>query len=217
MRHRSGVTALALVALLPSTALGQDSKQDRIVEVLGADAAAQIESVVAEAVAAGAPADPLYDKALEGAAKRVPVARILPAIESYGVRLTEARELLGPTMEIPGLVAGADALQRGVPRDALSAVGRDAGERGAVALVVLGDLTEAGVPTDRALETVREALTRDQEPEALLHVPAAVRRLLRDGLPPDRAARDVTRLMRDGVSPRHIRDRPRGGDGAGPS
>ncbi len=210
------VTLCLIASLaLPTFASGQATKQTRVVQAFDAEAVQAIETIVAKAVAAGAPADALYDKALEGAAKGVPAVRILPALESYGERLVTAHGLLGTAASPASVVAGADALQRGVPPETLTAVGRDAGNRGPVALVVLGDLAEAGVPSDQALETVREALGRNQEPDALLHVPGAVRRLLRDGVPPDRAANDVTRLMRDGVSPRRITDRRPGGGSEG--
>jgi hypothetical protein len=209
---RAGLVLAIATLGIPSTGAGQDLKRARVAEHFDAQAVQAIDAIVADAVANGAPADALYDKALEGAAKRVPTARILPALESYGGRLASAHELLGSSPRPAAIVAGADALQRGVPPETLRAVGRDAGERGAVALVVLGDLAEAGVPSSHALETVREALARDRDPDALLQVPAAVRRLLRDGLPPDRAARDLTRLMRDGGSPRRITDKRPGGD-----
>ena len=209
---RAGAFVLAATVLSAGSALGQDTKRARVIAQFDPNTIAAIDAIVADAVANGAPADALYDKALEGAAKRVPAARILPALESYGGRLGSAHRLLGNAPDAAAVIAGADALQRGVPPETLTAVGRDAGERGAVALVVLGDLAEAGVPSDHALETVREALARRQDPDALMHVPAAVRRLLRDGVPTDRAARDVTRLMRDGRSPRRITDRRPGGE-----
>ncbi len=213
---RSTLVWLVLALATPVVAVGQDSagqdtKRERVTRVFSAEAVVQIGEIVAGAVARGAPADALYDKALEGAAKRVPTARILPALESYGDRLVTAHGLLGGGPSAAAIVAGADALLRGVPPEALTAIGRDGGSRGPEALVVLGDLAEAGVSSEHALETVREALARDQEPDALLQVPGAVRRLLRDGVPADRAATDVARLMRDGVSPRRITDRRPGG------
>ena len=47
------------------------------------------------------------------------------------------------------LVAGADALQRGVPSDALRSLDSEAG-RSPMAVLVLAELHETGVPTDRA-------------------------------------------------------------------
>ncbi|MEZ4417728.1 MAG: hypothetical protein R3E10_18370 [Gemmatimonadota bacterium] len=208
--RRTYATLGTLILALPCALAGQDAEA-RLAQVLPAEAVARIQALVADATRAGAPAEPLYDKALEGAAKRVPAERILAALQAYSGRLQESRSLLGGEATGPAVVAGADALQRGVPGEALRAVGREAGERTPVALVVLGDLAETGVPVDGALEVVRQALSQRENPDALLHVPAAVRRLLRDGVAPDRAVRDVTRLMRDGVPPDRIRGRRPGG------
>ena len=198
-----GVAASVAVA---SAAAGQDGKRDRVVAAFPAEAVARIDAIAGEAASVGVASDPIYDKALEGAAKGVPVPRILPALESYSVRLQDSHGLLGGASTPAAVVAGADALARGVPRETVQAVGRDAGDRGPVALVVLGDLAEAGVPAAGALAAVRQALDANQEHDAVLHVPAAVRRLLRDGRAPDRAVHDVTELMRDGVPPQRIRD-----------
>ena len=207
--------ALGLILAHAAPMAAQEDVGQRLRAALPAEGVAEVERIVAAAIEAGIPAAPLYDKALEGAAKRVPVAMILRALESYSGRLEQSMSLLGAEAANPAIVAGADALQRGVPGEALRSIGEAAGERTPVALVVLGDLAESGIPTDGAVDVVREALSRNQEPDALLHVPAAVRRLLRDGVPPDRAVRDVARLMRDGVSPLRIRDGRRGGGGDG--
>lgn len=202
--------AMMVAALIgvswPQGASGQTAKRDRVAEVFPTEAVSRIDAIAAEAASVGVAAEPIYDKALEGAAKGVPVERILPALETYSVRLRDAHALLGDAPSPAAVTAGADALARGVPPEAVHSVGRDAGDRGPAALVVLGDLAEAGVPADGALEAVRQALDKSQPRDAVLHVPAAVRRLLRDGRPPDRAVSDVTRLMRDGIPPQRIRD-----------
>ena len=102
-------------------------------------------------------------------------------------------------------MAGADALRRGVTDDALTSIGREAGTRTPLALMVMGDLMEAGVPTGRAMEVMREALVRTTSEEGLLDVPTALRRLVREGdLAPDAAGR-MLRAMRDGESLRAVR------------
>ncbi|RMH20443.1 MAG: hypothetical protein D6701_03760 [Gemmatimonadetes bacterium] len=171
----------------------------------------QIEQVIAEAARQGLPAEPLYDKALEGAAKRIPPPRVVGALRDYAGRLARARELMGGTPQTSWIVAGADALRRGVAPDAVRAVGERAGERTPMALVVMGDLVEAGVPADRAVEVLREALQRTRTEEGLLDVPAALRRMVRDGVLPPDAARRMLRAMRDGVPVDRIHRRPGGG------
>ncbi len=96
---------------------------------------------------------------------------------------------------------------RGISRRvAVAAVrGREAGARTPMALVVMGDLVEAGVPAGRAIEVMQEALVRTNGEEGLLEVPTALHRLVREGaLAPD-AAGQMLRAMRDGVSLRRVR------------
>ena len=75
-----------------------------------------------------------------------------------------------------------------------------------MALVVMGDLVEAGVPAGRAIEVMQEALVRTTDEEGLLDVPTALRRLVRDGALARDAAGEMLRAMRDGVPLRQLRD-----------
>ncbi len=210
MVKRSLILLAVLAAGSTSALLGQD-RVARVRAVYSSDAAAQIEAVVEAARRNGVPVGPLYDKALEGAAKRVPVARVMPALREYSGRMQRAQGLLGGTREAAWVVAGADALRRGVAADALTAIGQEAGTRTPMALVVMGDLLEAGVSEGRAIEVMREALIRTTGDEGLLDVPTALRRLVREGaLAPD-AAGQVLRAMRDGVSLRQVRHDARPG------
>ena len=206
---RSLMLAAVLAAGSANALLGQDQVA-RLRQAYSPEAAAQIEAVVEEAGRNGVPVGPLYDKALEGAAKRVPPARVMPALR----RLQRAQGLLGGRPDAAWVVAGADALRRGVAADALTSIGREAGTRTPMALVVMGDLLDAGVPAGRAMEVMREALVRTAGEEGLLDVPTTLRRLVREGaLAPD-AAQQVLRAMRDGVSLRRVRHdgRPGGPD-----
>ncbi len=214
---RSLILAALLVAGSTNALLGQD-RAARLREVYSAEAAAQIEAVVEAARRNGVPEAPLYNKALEGAAKRVSAARLMPVLRDYSGLLQRAQGLLGGTSEVAWLVAGADALRRGVEGDALTSIGQDAGARTPMALVVMGDLVEAGVPAGRAMEVMREALVRTTGDEGLLDVPTALRRLVRDGaLAPD-AAGEMLRAMRDGVPLRRMRDSaPRRSDARPPA
>ncbi len=130
----------------------------------------------------------------------------MPALREYSGRMQRAQGLLGGTGEAGWVVAGADALGRGVAPDALSSIGRDAGARTPVALIVLGDLAEAGVPAGRAMEVMQEALARTTGEEGLLDVTPALHRMVRDGDLATDAAGRMLRAMRDGVSLRQMRD-----------
>ena len=204
------VTTLALLALVAGGSggdvFGQDQAQ-RVRDTYSPEAAAEIQALVDEAARSGIPTTPLYDKALEGAAKRVPAARVMPALREYSGRMQRAQGFLGGTREVAWVVAGADALRRGVESDALTTIGREAGERTPMALVVIGDLVEAGVPAGRAMEVMQEALARTSGEDGLLEVPTTLRRLVREGALARDAAGDVLRAMRDGVSLRQVRHR----------
>ena len=203
---RTPLTLIAVATLLTAgantaPASAQETPRERAMSVLPSDL---YESVAALAAASGVPDEPIFNKALEGVAKRVPTPLLLPAIEAYAGRLGVARDALGPAAATPLLVAGADALQRGVPSDALRALEAD-GARSPVALLVLADLHETGVPTDRALAVLREAIAQRTQDDRMLDIPADVRRLIRDGRPPTDAADRVRQTLRDrrggGVGP----------------
>ena len=162
---RSLMLAAVLAAGSANALLGQDQVA-RLRQAYSPEAAAQIEAVVEAAGRNGVPVGPLYDKALEGAAKRVPPARVMPALREYSGRMQRAQGLLGGTPDAAWVVAGADALRRGVAADALTSIGREAGTRTPMALVVMGDLLDAGVPAGRAMEVMREALVRTSGEEA---------------------------------------------------
>lgn len=156
---------------------------------LGPEAAGRLRTIVDRAAERGAPAGPLLDKALEGAAKGVPVDRIAPALEAFAGRLERSAGLVGPPASADAVVAGADALSRGVPAGEVRRVARSAPADGrAVPLVVLGDLVEAGVPAGRAADVVGEAVRGGRSQQELLRIPGRVRRMIRQGVPPARAA-----------------------------
>lgn len=175
----------------------QETAQDRARAALTPETFRGIEALAVAAGLDGLPVDPLYNKALEGVAKRVPQERLLPAVTAYAGRLREARGAFGPTSTGPLLVAGADAIQRGVGVDALRTLGRNEG-RSPMAVLVLADLVETGVPADRALEVLDEAMHQRAEGEAMLGIPGRVRMLMRQGQSPHEAAEQVRRGMQRG-------------------
>lgn len=87
-----------------------------------------------------------------------------------------------------------------------------------MALLVLAELVESGVPVDRALAVVREAMAQRARDDRMLDVSARVRMLIRQGVAPRDAIERVRALMRDGArigpafppgSEPITRDRPR--------
>jgi hypothetical protein len=82
-----------------------------------------------------------------------------------------------------------------VPGDALRSLPKD-GPRSPVAVLVLAELLESGVPTDRALAVLRQAMEQRTRDARMLDIPARVRRLVRDGLSPREAMDRVRRALR---------------------
>jgi hypothetical protein len=217
---------LPLLALLlwgAGSLAAQETARERAQAALPPEVFQQVEALATQAAAQGIPQDPLFNKALEGLAKRVPQDRILPAVTAYAGRLQEAWEAFGTRATGPLAVAGADALQRGVAVETLRSLGEGAGgeagqaragaqaqteESGPspVAVLVLADLVEAGVPADRALGVLREAMRMRAQEQQMLGITGRVRQLMRQGQSPQEAAEQVRRALQRG----------RGGGGVGP-
>ncbi|MFV2007370.1 MAG: hypothetical protein ACC667_07980 [Longimicrobiales bacterium] len=202
------LVGLVVLLALPPAARAQQDRLARLREAYSPEAMARIESIVTDARRAGVPIGPIYNKALEGAAKGVPANLVVPALSEFAGRMGRARELLGPTAQSAWVVAGADALKRGVAPELVASIGRDAANRAPIALLMVGDLVEAGVPADRALEVLREALSRTRGEDELRDVPATIRRLVRQGSQPRDAVRDVLDAMRRGTPLRRLHRRP---------
>ncbi|WP_373044232.1 hypothetical protein [Vulgatibacter sp.] len=115
---------------------------------------------VEKAAARGLPVAGIADKVLEGIAKGIPPARLLPVVDGMVFRLAEADTALARVHVSldgrPELVeAGAEALRRGAGRDALVALAAEVGnapvpaEQLGLAIRELGDLAavRAATPT----------------------------------------------------------------------
>lgn len=204
----TGVLLALVVAVTPVTAQDQGPDQDvdprleRIRAELPGPALEQIETRIAAARSAGLPVEPLLDKAVEGIAKNIPAALIAGAIDQLGEDLGRARELLadGVPPAPADVAAVADAMRRGVPEEAIQELTEGADPEDPVALAVhtLGDLMDRGVPVDQAVSVLEAWQSRGARPEELRALPAAVDRLMRQGVLPGQAAAAVANAMREG-------------------
>ena len=193
---RHALIFMAAMALLAPGLRAQETPRQRAERLLPPEVFAEI-VVISRTMEPGIPPGPLFAKALEGMAKRVPSDRLVPAVRDYAARLGEARQALGPGAGVPLLVAGADALQRGVSANTLRSLPADR-PRSPMALLVLAELVESGVPVDRALALVREAMAQRARDERMLDVSARVRLLIRQGMAPRDALERARLLLRDG-------------------
>jgi hypothetical protein len=200
MKHRT--LAILVFPMILSSSLGaQETVRERARAALPLPLFQELDALAEQATLEGISPEPLYNKALEGVAKRVPSQRLLPAVHRYAGQLRQAREAFQGFGDGPLLVAGADALQRGVGAEVLGRLGRS--EEGVpgpspMAVLVLADLVESGVPADRALGVLHEAMrmrTRDQE---MLGISSRVRQLMRQGQSPQEAAEQVRRALQRG-------------------
>jgi len=187
----------------------QETARTRARQALPETVFQDLDALATQLVDEGIPADPIFNKALEGLAKRVPPDRILPAVSRYAGQLRMARNAFGAMGTGPHVVAGADALQRGVEANLLQRLGRpeeDTPGPSPVAVLVLADLVEAGVPADRALDVLRQAMRMRAAEQQMLGISGRVRQLMRQGQSPQDAAEQVRRSLQRG----------RGGGGVGP-
>jgi len=191
----------------PLSLFGQDVGARRLEDAMPPEYAARVREIAREAREAGVPPGLIASKAFEGIAKGYPPERVVSALDAYAVRLREATALLGPGGRPAGVASAAEALRRGVPADAIRSLAsrQREGVDVAVPIIVLSDLTEAGVPTDNALELVNAAMDRRAGGDQMLGLSAAIRRQMRQGVDwrtaVDRVRRRVERQSR-------MRDRP---------
>ena len=192
MMTRTTVSAARLLAIVTVTLAGaqRSGAQDaRLAAQLDAETQSRVSLVIERARSASLPIEPLVDKALEGARKRAPNARIIEAVTTLAARLDSSRVALGSASTEAELVAAASALQAGVGTDVLTRLRHErVGRSLAVPLVVLGDLVTRGVPHDTASALILLVAHEGLGDETLLAIQRDVQRDVRDGAHPATAA-----------------------------
>jgi hypothetical protein len=134
--------------VLPAVAGAQT---ERLAGRLDERTRAAVIAIVDSVRSSGVPADPLVNKALEGASKGADGARIVAAVRALAANLGTVRAALGAGATEPELVAGAAALRAGA---SVAFLGRLRAsyprEPLVVPLAVMADLVARGVPADTA-------------------------------------------------------------------
>lgn len=174
--------ALALSGSAASAA-AQQSPVDpvaRLRAVLPARAADQILARLAQARAAGLPAEALANRALKFAAKGVSPDAIARAVDDQLGRMQNARSVLqsarGRAPAPEEIEAGAEAMRIGVSGAQVSELARSApaGRSLAVPLYVMGSLVNRGLSADSALARVRERLAARVSDSDLERLPGQI-------------------------------------------
>jgi hypothetical protein len=202
---------VVLILWLAGAALGQPlaaqqvSRLDEVRRQVAPPVAAALEDLVTDAARRGLPTDPLLDKALEGTAKRIPPPQIVQALRMLSGDLVRAQSLLqgvGPARDID-IGSVAVALRRGAPPDAVRrlSLGAGPGEPLGTTVQALADLMQRGVEQRDAVELLLSWRVGGADPDALQQIPAAVDRLIRQGVIPTHAAAAITGAIRSGRGP----------------
>ena len=163
----------AAVLVLAVVAQRADAQvnDDRLRGVFDATTYASLHALVDSAREAGLPAEPLIDKALEGAAKHADNDRIVAVVRDLSARLADARTALGGYGTADELSAGTAALRAGIAPNTLAVLRRlRHNEQVTIPLAVAAELVARGVRPDSASAQVLRlaaAGARDVELAAL--------------------------------------------------
>ncbi|MGH7672441.1 MAG: hypothetical protein ACREMC_06040 [Gemmatimonadales bacterium] len=186
MRMSRWIVGVSLAAglLSPRASAAQDPRLERR---LDPDTRAAVDALIDSARVAGLPIESLVDRALEGASKHAPPARILAAVRRLAAELGTARAALGAGSSSAELEAGASALRAGVRPADLTLLRHRRDRSLTVALAALTDLVASGVPADSATAAVL-ALAPSARDDQIVDFRRAVERDIALGAPPAAAA-----------------------------
>ena len=199
MRALFVLAACALAASLGSAShAAGDATADaaRLKGRLEPDAAAHVLAIVDEARSAGLPTAPLVARALEGASQQARSAVIVAEVRALAASLGGARDALGTGSRETELVAGASAIQAGVPVDSLSRLRASRpGESLTISLVVLCDLVARGVQQGTATGAILSAVRAGGTDRDLLRMREHVHAHIQHGQAPAGAAQKGLREL----------------------
>jgi len=161
----------------------QVAAQDPRLERLDPDARSAVAAIVDSAHGIGLPVEPLIQRALEGATKGAPSARIVAAVRRLTVDLGTARTALGTNAVPAELEAAVAALRAGATPEVLAHLRDVRRPPLTMALSVLADLVASGVPADSAAAAVLALAPKARDAD-LVEFRRAVERDIALGAPP---------------------------------
>jgi hypothetical protein len=143
--------AIALTLMVVAARAHAQANDDRLRNQVDAPTYASLHAVFDSARGAGLPAEPLVDKALEGAAKHAPGDRIVAVVRDLAARLAATRNALGGYGTPEELSAGTAALRAGISPATLAELRRVRhNEQVTIPLAVAAELVARGVRPDTA-------------------------------------------------------------------
>lgn len=151
------------LACLPSVAAAQQDPMVRLAEVLPVSVREQVLARIESAQARDLPERAMANLALEGVAKGRSAEEVLAAVELLVADMGRAQEAFQSAGHAPAdgeIEAATAAMRMGVDGASVSELARSgpSGRSLTVPLLVLGGLTERGLPSDDALVAVRDRL-----------------------------------------------------------
>ncbi len=194
-----GPTLVLALSIAPLAAQNDDLARVRM--EFGEASASQIEAAVDRAVLDGLPRELLVAKAVEGAAKHMPLEAVLGAVRTLSAELQVAARVVGLDADAETLEKAADAIRHGVDSQLLIHLRRESPREFAVMVVAIEDLIHVGVDPSEAEDMLRLAAANGMSGDEVLGLPATVRRLVREGSTPRQAAQSVRANLGGGRSP----------------
>lgn len=168
------VYILLMTVLLPVGLSAQEDPVERLSEVLPADVAEQVIAAVEAARNRALPDEAVANLALEGVAKGRSAEEVLSAVEALVGDMSVAQDAIqaaGRAPETGEVEAATAAMRLGVDGAAISelAQSQPSGRSLAVPLLVIGGLTERGLPSEDALAQVAARLAERADDAALMN------------------------------------------------
>ena len=178
----------------------------RLKEVLPADVAAHVLATIADARAHDLPAAALENRALKSAAKGVAPADIAKSVNDQFDRMKLSKDALqngrGTKPTDDEVDAGAELMRRGVDGATVSALAKSApsGRSLTIPLYVVGSLMDRGLPSDAALQRVRDKLAARATDTELEELPGKSGQGQSEGRKPAATGRDLAATKRPGAA-----------------
>lgn len=157
----------------------------------------RIDALVRDFDRRGLPTELLRAKIAEGTAKGAAATRIADAVALLASRVDSVARLLAPSVTVPELHAGAEALAVGISAPSLRTIRVAAGRRSAEPyFLFVTRLVRRGVTQEQAVRTTRQLIDRQVASTTLLAIADDLARDVAGGLSPDAALNDrMTRLI----------------------